>query len=241
MKVKHSGKAREMGRNHRPATGPGRQTDNDAKSPRGVSSGGKRLRHDERRAALLRAAKELSVEQGVAVPSLDAIIERAGGSRRSIYTEFGGKEGLRDALMAEISDEILPALLGDIEQDTDLRAMLMRLARNLASTLMSERGIVMSRIIMQDNFVSPARAKTFFARGPGEGMRLLTKVLEAARARGEIVARDCALVAGCFVGMIRGNLYLERVLLLRPPLDEAEIEAHIATAVDIFLDGLKPR
>ncbi|MDR1647194.1 MAG: TetR/AcrR family transcriptional regulator, partial [Zoogloeaceae bacterium] len=67
----------------------------------------RKLKPDERRAALLQAAKELSVEEGVAAPSLDAIIKRAGGSRRSIYTEFGGKAGLLDALIEEVSAEIL--------------------------------------------------------------------------------------------------------------------------------------
>ncbi|MDR0717613.1 MAG: TetR/AcrR family transcriptional regulator [Azoarcus sp.] len=189
----------------------------------------------------MRAAKELSVEQDVAIPSLDAIIERAGGSRRSIYTGFGGKEGLRDALLEEIAEEILPPLYDDIDQNADLRTVLTHLARNLVSALMSERGIDMSRIIMQDSFASPARAKTFYARGPGNGMRLLTGILEAARARGEIETEDCAVAAGCFMGLARGNLYLERALRIRPPLSETEIEAHIGAAVDIFLNGLKPR
>jgi hypothetical protein len=41
--------------------------------------------------------------------------------------------------------------------------------------------------------------------------------------------------------MVRGNLYLERALQLRPPPDEKEIEAHVDAAVDVFLNGLRPR
>ncbi|MDR1462149.1 MAG: TetR/AcrR family transcriptional regulator [Azoarcus sp.] len=231
-----------MRHDNRPDAGRARKSKNESgQTAESAPSKARRLKHGERRDALLRAAKELSVERGFAVPSLEAIIERAGGSRRSIYTEFGGKEGLRNALLAEISDEILPALHTGIGQDTDLRAALTRFAHKFVSTLMSERGINMSRIIMQDSFVSPARAKSFFARGPGEGAKLLASILEAARARGEIETKDCALAANCFIGMVRGNLYLERVLRIRPPLAEAEIDAHIGAAVDIFLDGLRPR
>jgi AcrR family transcriptional regulator len=201
----------------------------------------KKLKPGERRAALLHAAKELSVEQGAATPSLDAIIKRAGGSRRSIYSEFGGKEGLQNALVDEISIEILSSLDEGVGKSKDLRTALTRFARNLVSVLMSPRGIVLSRIIMQDSLCSPARAKSFFAHGPGEGAKRLAKILESARERGEIKVQDCRLAAHCFIGMVRGNLYLERVLQLRPALDEEEIETHVETVVDIFLDGLRPR
>ncbi|MDR2093458.1 MAG: TetR/AcrR family transcriptional regulator [Azoarcus sp.] len=225
-------KGTEMQHDKRSGVGP---------TPASATPKPRRLKHGERRAALLRAAKELSVEQNVAIPSLDAIIERAGGSRRSIYTEFGGKEGLRDALLAEISGEILPALHEGIDRDMDLRAALIHFARSLVSALMSEHGIGMSRLIMQDSFSSPARARTFYAKGPGKGLKLLADILEAARARGEIAVKDCASAAACFSGMVRGNLYLERVLRLRPPLSEAEIEAHVDTVVDIFLEGVRAR
>ncbi|MDR0702572.1 MAG: TetR/AcrR family transcriptional regulator [Azoarcus sp.] len=231
-----------MQHDKRPNAGPRRQAPERAGStPASAAPKPRRLKHSDRRTALLQAAKELSVEQNVTIPSLDAIIKRAGGSRRSIYTEFGGKEGLRDALLAEISGEILPALHEGIDRNMDLRAALTHFARRLVCVLMSEHGIGMSRLIMQDSLTSPSRARTFYAKGPGKGMKLLADILEAARGRGEIAVRDCASAAGCFTGMVRGNLYLERALRIRPPLSEAEIEAHIGAAVDIFLEGVKPR
>ncbi|MDR2452383.1 MAG: TetR/AcrR family transcriptional regulator [Candidatus Accumulibacter sp.] len=211
-----------------------RQTSGAAPKPR-------RMNAAERHAALLRAARELSIEQGVMAPSLDAIIQRAGGSRRSIYTEFGGKDGLRDALMAEISAEVLPATTLDARQEGDLRATLKQFARNLIATLTSAHGTVLSWIILQGVFFSPERARNFLEQGPGRGAKLLAERLEVARAQGEIEVRDCLAAANLFIGMVRGNLYLERVLQLRPPPGEEEIEAHVDTVVDIFLNGLRPR
>ncbi|MDR1350494.1 MAG: TetR/AcrR family transcriptional regulator, partial [Zoogloeaceae bacterium] len=199
-----------------------------------------RLKPDERRAALLSAARELSVEQGAIPPSLDAIIKRAGGSRRSVYTAFGCKAGLVNALMSEISTEILSAFSDDIEQNHDLRTTLMRFARNLTTVLASEHGIALSRIILNDCFSSRERAKTFFAQGPGKAMRLLANILENARARGEIEVQDSLASAGCFIAMSR-SFYLERVMQLRPPPGEEEIEIHVKAVVDTFLNGLRPR
>ncbi|MDR2788374.1 MAG: TetR/AcrR family transcriptional regulator [Candidatus Accumulibacter sp.] len=208
---------------------------------RGAAPKTRRLSAAERHATLLQAAKELSIEQGVTALSLDAVIKRAGGSRRSIYTEFGGKDGLQSALMAEISAEILPALAEGTAQEDDLRATLKRFACNLLSTLTSARGIILSRIVLQGVFSSPEQARNFLEQGPGKGARLLAKWLEAARARGEIEARDCLAAANSFIGMVRGNLYLERVLQLRPPPGEEEIESYVDTVVDVFLNGLRPR
>ncbi|MDR0378637.1 MAG: TetR/AcrR family transcriptional regulator, partial [Candidatus Accumulibacter sp.] len=190
---------------------------------------------------LLRAAKELSIEQGALAPSLEAIVKRAGGSRRSIYTEFGGKDGLRNALMAELSAEILSTLTEGVDQENDLRATLKRFARNLVHALTSAHGTVLSRIILQGIFFSPEQARYFLEQGPGKGAKLLAKWLEAARVRGEIETHDCLAAANLFIGMVRGNLYLERALQLRPPPGEEEIETHVEAAVDIFLNGLRPQ
>jgi AcrR family transcriptional regulator len=203
-----------------------------------VPAKARKLKSCERRAALLQAAKALSVEEGIAAPSLDAIIRRAGGSRRSIYTEFGGKAGLLNALIENVSTEILASLDADIHQEGNLRATLLHFARSLASALMSAHGVIMVRIVLQDCFSSRARAAAFFARGPGKGADILARILEKARARGEIEVRDCRIAAGCFIGMVRGNLLMACALQLRPPLDEAKIERHIETAVEIFLRGV---
>src|SRR3546814_12122601 len=64
----------------------------------------KRPSPDDRRAAILEAAGQVFFEQGYAATSIDAIIERAGGSKRNIYSEFGSKEGLFTALVSESAD-----------------------------------------------------------------------------------------------------------------------------------------
>lgn len=45
-------------------------------------------------------------EHGYAAASIDAVIERIGGSKRNIYTTFGSKEGLFTALVSENAEQI---------------------------------------------------------------------------------------------------------------------------------------
>jgi AcrR family transcriptional regulator len=219
----------------------GERTGDGAERPARGAPRPRRLNTAERHAALLRAAKELSIEQGVTALSLDAVIRRAGGSRRSIYTEFGGKKGLLEALVTEISTEILSGLLEGAAQKGDLRATLKHFARNLLSTLTSAYGTVLSRIVLQDLFHSPERARRFLEQGPWRGARLLAEQLEEARTRGEIETPDCLAAANLFIGMARSHFFFERILQLRSPPGKEEIEAHIDAVVDVFLNGLRPR
>jgi AcrR family transcriptional regulator len=56
---------------------------------------------DERRAAVVEAAARLLAEEGPQGLSLRRIAAEAGGSTQLVYTLFGGKRGLADALYAE--------------------------------------------------------------------------------------------------------------------------------------------
>src|SRR5688500_1395336 len=81
----------------------------------------KSARPSGRREALLQAAAEVFFEQGYAATSIDAIIERAGGSKRNIYNEFGNKEGLFSAIVTENADKVLSTLAIEEIQGRDLR------------------------------------------------------------------------------------------------------------------------
>jgi TetR/AcrR family transcriptional repressor of mexJK operon len=59
-----------------------------------------------RRQAFLEAATAVFLEKGYANATLDDIIARSGGSLQTLYSLFGGKQGLFEALIAELSSEI---------------------------------------------------------------------------------------------------------------------------------------
>ena len=51
--------------------------------------------------SILEAAKNLFLKHGYAQTSLEMIIAEAGGSRRSIYNEFGNKQGLLTSVIQQ--------------------------------------------------------------------------------------------------------------------------------------------
>ncbi|KLK89651.1 TetR family transcriptional regulator [Microvirga vignae] len=194
-----------------------------------------------RREALLQAAAEVFFEQGYAATSIDAIIERAGGSKRNIYNEFGNKEGLFSAIVNQNADKALTALAIEEIEGRDLRETLTAFGQHLMAIYMSPTLIGVYRIAVTEANRFPDLVKSFYEQGPGRATSQLAEVLEGAKKRGEIRADDCQRVAGHFVGMIRDNLHLQVVLGLRPPPLDEEVKEAVASVVEIFLNGVRGR
>ncbi|WEX88663.1 TetR/AcrR family transcriptional regulator [Sinorhizobium garamanticum] len=193
-----------------------------------------------RRQAILQAAAEVFFEQGYAATSIDAIIERAGGSKRNIYNEFGNKEGLFSAIVAESADKLLSTLVIEEIEGHDLEETLTAFGQRLMGLYMSPTLIGIYRIAITEANRFPDLVKAFYEQGPGRATSRLAEVLELARERREIQADNCLRLAGHFVGMIRDNL-LQVILALRPPPSDDEAREAVASAVEVFLNGVRPR
>ena len=192
-----------------------------------------------RREILLKAAAEVFFEQGYASTSIDAIIERAGGSKRNIYNEFGSKEGLFAAIVRSSADSALSSLSQEQIEGRGLEETLTAFGQHLMEIYMSPTVVSVYRIAINEANRFPDLARSFYEQGPGRAASQLAEVLEFAAQRGEIEPRDYSRAAGLFVGMIRDNLHLQVVLGLRSPPLEPEVRRIVSSAVDIFLNGVR--
>ncbi|MBU1376195.1 MAG: TetR/AcrR family transcriptional regulator [Alphaproteobacteria bacterium] len=206
-------------------------TDEASRAPRG----------EDRRRAVLETAAALFFERGYAATSIDAIIARAGGSKRNIYAQFGSKAGLFTAIVSQNADQALATLEIDEAAGRDLRETLAAFGRRLLEVYMSPTVLGIYRVVVAEAHRDRALAEAFYDKGPGRTSAALREVLERAAARGEIAMLDPAIHAEHFVGLTRDNLHLQVVLGLRPPPAPAEIDAIVRSAVALFLDGLRPR
>jgi AcrR family transcriptional regulator len=190
----------------------------------------------DRRTQILDAAARAFFEHGYAATSIDAIIEDVRGSKRSIYNEFGSKEGLFTALVSTIADSAL-STLDEEKFEGDLERTLRTFGRKLAHIYLSPSLIGVYRVVVAEGRRFPSLARAFYEKGPQRAVERLAEVLyEAGRPKGPTKAA-CMASADVFVGMLRGNLHLQAVLALRPDLSEAEIGKAVDSAVNIFLAG----
>jgi AcrR family transcriptional regulator len=201
----------------------------------------KRLSAEQRQEVLLKAARDAFSEKGYEGTSLDDIIRRAGGSRRSIYTQFGGKEGLFKALMVETAGQALVPMHQAPDEENSLEKTLFCFADRLLSALFTPAALDLSRLALADGSRFPELAKVYFESGPESAEATLAVLLDSAEKRGEIDCRCVRSAAGRFIGMLRDNLYLQVLLRLRPAPEHEEKETLIQSAVEIFLCGIKKR
>ncbi|MDE1938139.1 MAG: TetR/AcrR family transcriptional regulator [Alphaproteobacteria bacterium] len=198
-------------------------------------------RQETRREEIIKAAAPVFFEHGFAGTSIDDIIAKVGGSKRTIYSEFGSKEGLFAAIVTDNARHALAALAPEAMAGRNLDATLLEFARELNRVQMSPTVLALYRLVVAEGVRFPELAKLFYDSGPGLASARLSQVLKEFLERGDIALDDPDGAADEFVGMIRDNRHLKTVLGLmsRPSAEDTEQRAQ--TAVRIFLDGVRPR
>jgi AcrR family transcriptional regulator len=188
-----------------------------------------RPRSEKARLAILEAAAELLLERGLSAVSMDAVAERAGVSKATIYRWWRTKETLAlDALYNEWAGAPSPAKsTGSLRGD--LLALLrpwVRLAssrpygRVISALLTEARTNPEFAAIYQSRFVEPRRE---------QGRAIFRDAIE----RGEIPGNTKIEVA---LDMLYGPLY-HRLLHGHAPLNDRFVRDVVDTALDGIMRG----
>jgi AcrR family transcriptional regulator len=197
-------------------------------------------RRRERREAILRAATEAFLEKGYEGAGIDDIIQRVGGSKRTIYGYFGNKEGLFAAVVTENTERALGPLSREDLHGNDLSSTLLRFGLRYLELLMTPTALGLYRVVVAEGARFPRLAEAFFESGPGRASEMLAETLREFRRAREVRAEDFRPAAEKFVGMVRDDLHLRVVLGLRRPPDREEAEESVRRAVEIFVGGWTP-
>lgn len=198
---------------------------------------GRSPRQDERREKILQAATEVFLRSGFAGASIDEVIAKVGGSKRTIYDYFGNKEALFAAIVQELPTPALPPLDAKGFRAQDLETVLHEVGRRYLDVIMSPAALALYRTMVAEGLRFPELAKAFFESGPGRASSSLGALLKQRRADWRIDIDDCDRAAEQFLGMIRDDLHLRVVLGLRKPPGPKEAERTVAQAVATFVRG----
>ncbi|GAA5073851.1 TetR/AcrR family transcriptional regulator [Lysobacter panacisoli] len=197
---------------------------------------------DALRSEILDAASELFLRDGYANTSIDAVIEKVGGSKRAIYSHFGGKDDLFAAMVTGLSEQALQAIQrADERAGEDVRSSLVHFGRAIMRILMDARTIALYRLVVSECGRIPGLAEAFLQNGPGRATLALARLLETHARSGALAVPHPRDAAEHFIGMLRDDSHLEVVLGVRKPLGERAQRTRVEQVVDIFLHGVGPR
>ena len=205
----------------------------DARSPEEPSDGGSR--RDRRRKRIIAAATELFLERGYSGASVDAIVQRAGGSKSTVYELFGGKDRLFGAVIEDIVGDIVRPLPDITTLTLSLRETLLHVAREHAELVLSERHAALMRLVAAEARRRPEIGRLYYEIGPARGHLKLEAFIRKQAAAGNLAVDDAEESASFFYGMLLHKWTLKRLYNVAAPPDATEVDWIAAAVVDEFL------
>ncbi len=185
---------------------------------------------------ILDAAQRLFYHQGFDETSLEMIINESGGSRRSIYDEFGNKQGLLMAVIqrqVKLQTEIFTSINRDLEAKQALNQVCFEFVKGMLSpALMS-----LFRLVVQQVVKFPELGEKVYQKGPMAGILPLVEYLQYLAEQNKIKADNFQFSAQMLIEMAKGPLHTRSLLLPDTFATDEEIKQQVAKAVDIFLNA----
>ena len=177
-------------------------------------------------ARLVAVARQSFVEQGYAQTSMDELCAEAGVTRGALYHNFGGKEGLFEAVVRQIDAEIGNRLLEVAGKDTSLAGFV--------STCVAYLNMALDREVQQIMFkdgpaVLGQRLREIDQEGSIEPLR---QAIEDLQGSGEFVAADSTALAI----LINGAL-IDAALWIAAD-DDSERIGRASEALTVLIEGL---
>jgi len=215
-------------RQKKPAKNSGNQHN---KKPGALSSRGQR-----RKARILSAATKLFLADGYGETSIDAIVEKSGGSKATLYSYYPTKADLFRAVVDSIVTNQEGAELRSLDNVHD---ELVAFAEQRLRIVFSRKHRALMRLIISERDRFPDIARMYYEQGPLHSHMVLRDYFESLIEKGLIDIRSADEACEFFRGMLMHQRYIEQLYLdARPPSAE-EVGVKARHVVERFLEAYR--
>lgn len=193
---------------------------------------------ERKRDAILSAASELFLEVGYSGVTVDGVIARVGGSKRTLYAYFGDKDGLFAEIVSRLCNEIVTPLTRLDLKGKPLREALTITSQTFFDVVLSPRTLALHRLVVAEAPRAPEAARTFFSAAPRTSYRCLAEYFEWAQEAGLVTPGNAYLRSTIFLDALTADFQLRCLLgLLETPTQE-ERAALMDEAITILMRGI---
>ena len=186
---------------------------------------------------ILTVAAELFLERGYDAVSLDDILERVGGSKTTLYSYYGGKEGLFAAMVARECELRLAHLREPDVKDLDPEAGLHSIGKRLLDIISDPAGRAMYRMMVAEAGRFPDLAAVFYKAGPAAMTNTLCGTIRHWQKEGLLRAGNPEILALQFTGIVLGNFSVKNLFLPSAQYSEKQLRDWLSAGVTLFLQG----
>jgi len=196
-----------------------------------------RPRDPERCRRIMEAARHHFYAHGLERASVDAIAAEAGVSKMTVYSNFGSKDGLFEAVVHDGTDRVMGGSAG-VEAMNPLqpRQTLLSVGEQFLALTREEHTLGKFRSLYGAASAQPEACRAFYRQGPERLNGELAAYLRRANDAGALKVKNARLAADLFFAMFLGDGHFRGLLMLEKP-DAREDKALLREAVRVFLAG----
>jgi AcrR family transcriptional regulator len=201
--------------------------------------GGRPSRDDSQllRDRLLDVATELLLVQGYGSTSIEAIVSRAGVSKRTFYHRFEDKQALMAAVVARLVDQLRPPPGVPLVEGGSLDVVLRNLGGLILHAALTPKALALHRLIVAEAQRFPELAQAVAqSGGRREAVGLIVQVLQRYGAAGTLDAAQLAFAAQQFLQMVVSHPQM-RALGIGDPMTPGELDDWLRRSVALFVGG----
>jgi len=186
---------------------------------------------------MIEAAAELFLERGYEKTSLGDVVKRSGGSLATLYSAFGSKEGLFEAIVAEISEQILIEFAEPELESQSLEQALLLFGERFLGMILCPNALRWHRMCLAEGHQFPALREALLRSGPGRVRARLADYLAANARSGHLRLDDSGEAAGHFIALLKSEILFAAVCGDEVDLSAERVSHQARRAVDVFLHG----
>jgi len=190
---------------------------------------------------VLVAAEELFLRHGYAGTSMQAVADHAGVAKATVYSNFPNKDALFEAVVtrrAECNKMDIDHI--DLESG-DVHANLVELATSFLFDIYSREQLELFRTVVADARRFPQLGKMMlegpFLETHGKIREYFTRLVQ----QGELTLTEPAMAVEYFLAIIKAEKHVKLLFNQNVSITPRTIRAIADGAVDIFLNGARPR
>lgn len=184
--------------------------------------------------AILQAAGDLFMEHGYEAVSLDAVAQRAGVSKATIYARYADKDALFAAVLRQECERAVSLDSFSPDPSQSVRDTLILLATRFLDLVTGEKAMQMNRVLVAETARAPRMAELFYETAVLTLKNRFAAWLTAETQRGRLNVRDPDGAAWRYLGGVKGEAHLRASFGL-PPIEPERLRAHIEAAADEFI------
>ena len=195
----------------------------------------RRSRGEVRNGKLQKVAADLFLKRGYEGVTIDKIVELAGGSKSTVYSEFGGKCGLFISSIENLCRESNEPLAKIDYTGLNLEESLKKLSFHILKIITAKRSVELHRLAIGEAVNCPEVGEAWYTHGPARTASFIRSVLESHQGDLRKTAVPIERIAVMLHDSLTGDVLYRLLAGVGKQENDASLERLANTTVDVLL------